>query len=406
MLDIKDIRQQPDKYRRGIEKKGFLAADLDSLLAIDERRRQMQTEVDSLRARRSALGRDDLEQARELKLQLEKLEGELSTTDRQFTDIMLTLPNLPAVDVPVGTGESANQVIRTVGEPPAIENPTDHLTIATKYDLVDIERASKVSGSRFNYLKNQAVILEFALIRYALDIAIKHGFSPLLTPVLVNQATVYGTGYLPAGEDEVYKTTDDLYLIGTSELSLVAYHADEIFPADQLPRRYVGFSSCFRREAGSYGKDTRGIFRQHQFDKVEMVSFVRPEESESELESILAIEEEIVSGLGLAYQIVQIGTGDLGIQAAKKYDIETWFPAEAKYRETHSCSNTTDFQTRRLAIRYRAQEGRNEFVHTLNGTALAVGRMLAAILENGQQSDGTVTLPAVLHAYAGFENIS
>ncbi len=408
MLDPKLIRENPEVVKAGLTKKGHDAAVVDKILMLDEQVRETQAKIEALRAERNklaAMGPHTAEQGRKIKQELEAIQVGFQTHETELRLLLLQVPNLPTEDVPVGEGETANTVIKTVGEKPTIAEPKDHVELGETYDLFDIERAVKVSGSRFNFLKNQAVILEFALARFALDIAIKRGYTPMLTPELVNEKTVMGTGYLPHGADEVYKTQDDLYLIGTSELALVAYHQDELLQEKQLPLRYVGFSSCFRREAGTYGKDTKGILRQHQFDKVEMVSFVKPEDSAAELERILGIEEEIMQALKLPYQVIQMGTGDLGIQAAKKYDINTWMPGQDTYRETHSCSNTTDFQARRLNIRYKTSEGKNEFVHTLNGTAIAVGRMLIAILENGQQPDGTITIPDILVPYAGFSEI-
>ncbi len=412
MLDIKLFREDKERVIKGITDKGFttLLPVIQQIEEDDSALRIQQTELEGLRSEQKQLNYQDETQmahAKVLKEKINGLEATVETYREQLNKNLLLIPNLPDPTVPVGEGESANHPVRTHGNIPNIENPVDHVTLNEKLDLFDTERGAKVAGARFNYLRNQAVLLEFGLIRFGLDIVMKHGFSPMITPELVNGKTVTGTGYLPHGEDEVYKTQDDLYLIGTSELALVAYHQDEILPADDLPVRYAGFSSCFRREAGSYGKDTRGIIRQHQFDKLEMVSFVKPEDSAAELDKILAIEEEIMQTLGLPYQVLEIGTGDLGIQAAKKYDIETWMPGQQKYRETHSCSNTTDFQTRRLNIRYKnAEEGKNEFVHSLNGTAIAIGRMLVAILENGQQLDGSVVIPTALIPYVGFDRIN
>ncbi len=408
MLDIKLIRENPDQVKEGLAAKGFDTSLIDTLIPLEAKARELQTQIESLRAERNklaAMGPHAAEEGKKLKVQLETLTAEFTKVNEEVQSIMLQLPNVPSADSPIGEGESANTVIRTVGEKPDIQNPRDHVSLGEQYDLFDIERAAKVAGSRFNYLKNQSVLLEFALVRLAFDIAQKHGHTPMIVPELVNEKTVMGTGYLPQGADEVYKTQDDLYLIGTSELALVAYHQDEVMLEANLPLRYVGFSSCFRREAGSYGKDTKGILRQHQFDKVELVSFVTPKESDAELERILKIEEEIMQTLELPYHVLQIGTGDLGIQAAQKYDVETWMPGQAQYRETHSCSNTTDFQSRRLNIRYKNNEGKNEFVHTLNGTAVAVGRMLIAIYENGQQEDGSIKVPDVLVPYCGFSEI-
>lgn len=410
MLDIKLIRSQPEMVKSSLAKKGILPAAIDRLLQVDADRRRQQQTIDELRSKRKELGLDNIDLAKQLKSQLEILQEEQSTLDRLYQQLILDLPNLPAEDVPVGEGESANTVIRSVGTLPTITSALDHVLIAKKYDLIDIERSSKVSGSRFNFLKNQAVWLELALVRLAFETATRHGFTPMIPPVLVNEQTVVGTGYLPQGEDEVYKTDDNLYLTGTSEQSLMAYHAGEILLDSELPRRYVAFSTCFRREAGTYGRDTRGIIRQHQFDKVELVSLVQPEQSRDELLKVLAIEEELVASLGLPYQVVAIGTGDLGVQAAQKFDIETWMPAQAQYRETHSCSNTTDFQTRRLNIRYvdqrKDQPDENRFLHSVNGTAIAIGRMLIAILENGQQPDGSIAIPSILHPYLSFKEIS
>jgi seryl-tRNA synthetase len=416
MLDIKFIRENPDQVKQGLQAKGFDSGLIDQLLPLDEESRSILAEIESLRAERNkiaAMGPHAADQGRQIKQKLESLDQHYKEKSEQVKTILASLPNIPSADSPIGPDESANVVIRKEGEAPQLTNPKDHVELAEQYDLIDIQRAVKVAESRFNYLKNQAVLLEFALIRLALDIAQKHGFTPMITPQLVNEDTAAGTGYLsksqdaepPAGGSEVYKTQDNLYLIGTSEMALVAYHKDELLMEKDLPKRYVGFSTCFRREAGSYGKDTQGILRQHQFDKVELVSFVKPEDSDAELEKILGIEEEIMQTLQLPYQVVQIATGDLGFQAAKKFDIEAWMPGQNKYRETHSCSNTTDFQSRRLNIRYKTSEGKNEFVHTLNGTAVAIGRMIIAILENGQQEDGRIMIPKTLQPYTGFTTI-
>lgn len=408
MLDIRFIRDNIDVVKQGIANKGHNPERVDQLLTVDAKRRDMQQQADLLRAEQKRIDFREsagMERAKQIKQELGGIDDQLKELNEQFQQIMLLLPNIPDMSAPIGEGESANRVIRTIGDLPTLTDPKDHVTLGEAHDLFDIERGAKVAGARFNYLKNQAVLLEFGLVRFAMDIALKHGFHPMITPELVNEKTVTGTGYLPHGADEVYKTQDDLYLIGTSELALVAYHQDEVLLEQQLPVRYVGFSSCFRREAGSYGKDTRGILRQHQFDKVELVSLVTPEESAAELDRILAIEEEIMQTLQLPYHILEIGTGDLGIQAAKKYDVETWLPGQQKYRETHSCSNTTDFQSRRLNIRYKTDEGENRFVHTLNGTAVAVGRMLIALIENGQQEDGSIIVPEALRPYCGFGKI-
>ncbi len=412
MLDIKLLRDNPELVKKGVAAKGYEASLVDAVLKLDQEVRPLQAKIEGLRAERNkiaALGPHAADQGRKIKEELETLSKEYLEKSTQQKNILGKLPNLPMPDVAIGEGESANKVIKTVGQKPSIADPKDHMALAEQHDLIDSERAVKIAESRFTFLKKQAVLLEFALVRFALDIAQKHGHIPMITPQLVNTETATGTGYIQLGENpkesEVYQTQDDLFLIGTSEMALVAYHKDEVLMAKDLPIRYAGFSTCFRREAGSYGKDTKGILRQHQFDKVELVSLVTPDQSEAELERILEIEEEIVQTLKLPYEVVQMGTGDLGMQAAKKYDINTWMPGQGKYRETHSCSNTTDFQSRRLNIRYKTADGNNEFVHALNGTAVAVGRMLIAILENGQQPDGSITIPDVLIPYCGFEAI-
>jgi seryl-tRNA synthetase len=271
---------------------------------------------------------------------------------------------------------------------------------------LDVERAAKVSGSRFGFVMGDLAIMEFALVRYAMDSLMPHGFIPMIPPVLVRDHALYGTGFFPGDAEQVYSIPeDDLYLVGTSEVPIAAFHADEIFDAEQLPIRYAGYSTCFRREAGTYGKDTRGIFRVHQFEKVEMFSFVDPDSSQAEHDFLLAREEELIGGLELPYRVVNVAAGDLGSSAAKKYDIEAWFPSQERYREVTSTSNTTDFQSRRLKIRYRAEAG-NALVHTLNGTAIAVGRILIALMENHQREDGTVAIPSALVPYTGFDRLT
>lgn len=409
MLDMKIIRDNPEQAKEKLVTKGFDVAKIDQLLDLDMQTRDLQGQLDALRAERNqiaAQGPGMAEKGREIKAKIEAVNEQFTKASIAFQSLILEVPNFPADGVTVGKDDSENSVLKSVGDQPQFEfEPKDHMALSESLDLFDTERGAKVASSRFTYIKNQAVMLEFALIQFALQITQKHGFKPMITPELVNEKTVMGTGYLPAGADEVYKTQDDLYLIGTSELALIGYHQDELIPESQLPIRYVGFSSCFRREAGSYGKDTKGILRLHQFDKVEMVSFVTPEKAEDEHELILSIEEEIMQSLQIPYQVIDIVTGDLGVQAAKKYDINAWMPGQQKYRETHSCSNTTDFQSRRLGIRYKDGEGKNSYLYTLNGTAVAIGRMLIAIVENYQQADGSVKVPDVLVPFTGFTEI-
>jgi seryl-tRNA synthetase len=310
---------------------------------------------------------------------------------RQRDETLASLPNLPADDSP-----DEDEVLKEVGEAGATGK--DHLELAGW--RIDMERGARASGSRFAYLRGELVLLEFALVRYALGKLLEEGHEPVVPPVLVRERALYGTGFLPDTEQQIYTLPhDDLYLVGTSEVPLASLHAGEILAPDTLPRRYAGFSTCFRREAGAAGKDTRGIFRVHQFDKVEMFCFVESDQSPAEHERLLAIEESILQELEIPYRVVAISVGDLGASAAKKYDCEAWLPGQGRYRELTSCSNTTDYQARRLDIRFRGPDGRPTFVHTLNGTAVAVGRTIIALLENGQRDDGAVTIPAALHGF-------
>jgi seryl-tRNA synthetase len=375
------------------------------VLALDARRREVLPEMEGLRSeRKSASERigaakkagDDPQEAmaavREIGERIKSLEGEEREVSERRNARMASLPNLADVSVP----EREEEVLREWGE--AGKTGRDHLELLG--DMVDMERAARVSGSRFAYLKGDVVLLEFALVRWALEVLGGRGFTPVIPPVLVREEALYGTGFLPDTEEQIYGIPDDdLYLVGTSEVPLASMHAGEILEQSQLPLRYAGFSTCFRREAGAAGKDTRGIFRVHQFDKVEMFTFVEPQESPDEHERLLSIEEELVQALEIPYRVVNIPAWDLGASAAKKYDVEAWLPGQGRYRELTSCSNTTDYQARRLGIRYRPDGGRPTEVHTLNGTAVAVGRTIIAVVENHQQDDGTIVVPEVLHPY-------
>jgi len=318
---------------------------------------------------------------------------------------MIQIPNLPLKDVPVGKSEEDNKVVRKYGK--AKPGANSYLELSEKLDIIDIKRAAKVSGARFGYLKKGLALLEFGLVQLALDILTKQGFIPVIPPVLIKPKMMQAMGYLEqGGDDEVYHVSkDDLYLIGTAEQSIGPMHAGEIFNEKDLPKRYAAFSSCFRREAGSYGKDTKGILRVHQFDKLEMFSFCRPEDSVSEHKFFLSLEEKLMKTLKLPYRVVQLCTGDLSFVSASTYDIETWMPGQETYRETHSASNCTDFQSRRLDIRYRSGQDTN-FVHTINGTAFAIGRTLIAIIENYQQKDGSIKVPLALKKYVNIDRIS
>jgi seryl-tRNA synthetase len=392
--------------KAALERRGDgLGQMVDEVLAADERWRGLITRAEELKAEQNAAGKEigelrragrDASEAMQrstvLKEQVGPAEEEARRAKAELDAFLVTLPNLADESAP----EKEEEVIRQVGE--AGRPGKDHLELLG--DLVDMERAARVSGSRFAYLKGPLVLLEFALVRWAIELLEGRGFMPVVPPVLVREEAMYGTGFLPDTEQQIYRLTeDDLYLVGTSEVPLASLHAGEILEEDSLPLRYAGFSTCFRREAGAAGKDTRGIFRVHQFDKVEMFAFVRPEESRDEHERLLSIEEEILQALEIPYQVANIPAWDLGASAAKKYDLEAWLPGQERYRELTSCSNTTDYQARRLGMRYRPDGGRPQEVHTLNGTAVAVGRTIIAIVENHQQDDGTIRVPEVLHRF-------
>jgi seryl-tRNA synthetase len=410
MLDLKAIREDPEYFRAGLGRRGFADA-VDELLEVDARRRELTSKVEELRAEQNRAskrigGAEGDEKQRlidavaNVSAQLKQLEPELTELDGRLEELLAKTPNVPHESVPDGFTEEDAVELRTVGEPTSFDfEPRDHAELGALLGVLDTERAVRTSGSRFAYLLGDVVTLQFALVRHAMEILETKGFTPVIPPVLVREDAMYGTGFLPTDAVNIYVTReDDLYLVGTSEVPLAAFHMGEILDSDALPIRYAGYSTCFRREAGSYGKDTRGIFRVHQFDKVEMFSFTRPEESWDEHEFLVSIEEEIIGNLELPYRIVNIAAGDLGGAAAKKYDIEVWLPGQGAYRELTSCSNCTDYQARRLQTRMRT-EGGNVVVHTLNGTATAVGRSLIALLENHQRSDGSVELPKALHPY-------
>ena len=410
MLDLKAIREDPDTYRAGLARRG--AGDrVDEVLRLDEERRKLTTRVEELRGEQNraskAIGAASAEErpqliaeVKKVSDELEELEPRLEVASDQLDAILAELPNLAFDDVPQGQSDDDNVEIKKVGDPPAFSFPVrDHVELGELHGTIDLERAARTSGSRFAYLMGPLVYAQWALVRYALDTLTAKGFTPVIPPVLVREEALYGTGFLPTGAEQIYATRDDdLYLVGTSEVPLAALHQEEILDPDRLPLRYAGYSTCFRREAGTYGKDTRGMFRVHQFDKVEMFSFTRPEDSRAEHDLLVGIEEQIVQGLGIPYRLVNVCTGELGAPAAKKIDLEAWLPGQGKYRELTSCSNCTDYQARRLAARFRTDRG-TEPVHTLNGTAVAVGRTLIAILENFQLEDGTVPLPEVLDPY-------
>jgi seryl-tRNA synthetase len=420
VLDLKLIRSDPERVKSALARRGA-AARVDELLALDERRRGLLPEVENAQAERRALSKqigaakqsgeaaDELMAAVQgLKERIEAGKAELEEVDRQLGEVALTLPNLPDPDAPEGTTEEDAVLVREVGSRTEFDfEPRDHLEIGTELDLIDIESAARLSGSRFAYLKGDLVMVELALVRFAIELARAEGHEPVVPPVLVREEALEGTGFLPGDRDQIYEIPkDELFLAGTSEVALAGLHADQILDVADLPRRYCGFSTCFRREAGAAGRDTRGIFRVHQFDKVEMFSFVEPSRSGDEHERLLAIEERILTELEIPYRVVNVATGDLGAPASKKYDCEAWIPSQGRYRELTSCSNTTDYQARRLGCRYRAADGEApQVVHTLNGTAVAVGRTIIALIENRQERDGGFTLPKTLHRYGCPERI-
>jgi seryl-tRNA synthetase len=336
---------------------------------------------------------------REVATEVKSLSAELDEVEAARDELAAKLPNLPSPDAPDGESDEDAVVLREVGERPSFGfEPRDHLELAQRHGWVEMEKAAESSGSRFAYLMGDLVIVELALVRLVVDLVRDEGYEPVVPPVLVREGPLYGTGFFPAERDQIYAIErDDLYLVGTSEVSLAALHADDILDAASLPRRYAGISTCFRREAGAAGKDTRGIFRVHQFDKVEMFSFVLPSEADAEHERILAIQEAIMGALEIPYRVVDIPVGELGAPAARKFDLEAWIPSQDRYRELTSCSNTTDYQARRLDARFRPEaEAPPEFLSTLNGTAVAVGRTLIALIENGQREDCSVALPRAL----------
>jgi seryl-tRNA synthetase len=404
VLDLKEIRDDPEPARRALATRGFDGAVLDEALELDDRRRALLPELEDLRRRKNEAskqigelqrtGADAAEAIAEVKgvsAREKELEDELRLVEERRTTVLAALPNLPDPTAP-----PEDEVLREEGDAGATGR--SHVELLGEH--LGLEEGARVAGSRFVYLKGPLVRLELALVQWALDLLEGKGFTPVLPPVLVREAALFGTGMLPDTEQQIYRVPEDeLFLAGTSEVPLASLHAGEILGPGELPRRYAGFSTCFRREAGAAGKDTQGIFRVHQFDKVEMFSFVEPEDSADEHERLLAIEEEILSALDIPYRVVNIAAHDLGNSAAKKYDLEAWLPGQERYRELTSCSNTTAYQARRLDVRYRTPQRQTSHVHTLNGTAVAVGRTIIAIAENHQREDGTVEIPEVLRPF-------
>jgi seryl-tRNA synthetase len=411
MLDIKAIREDPARFRAGLARRN-LADAVDEILAADERRRALTANVEELRAEQNkaskTIGRAEGDEKQRLiddvarvSAELKALEPDLAEADEALSSLLAATPNLPHDSAPDGfTDDDAVEVRRHLEPPGFAFEPKDHVELGVALGVLDVDRAVRASGSRFVYVLGDLVFVQFALMRHAVDILVGKGFVPVIPPVLVREEVMYGSGFLPTDEANIYRTdADQLYLVGTSEVSLAALHMGETLDQEQLPLRYTGYSTCFRREAGTYGKDMGGMFRVHQFDKVEMFSFCDPGSSWDELEFLVSIEEEIIGNLDLPYRVVNVAAGDLGGAAAKKYDIEAWLPAQQRYRELTSCSNYTDYGARRAQTRMRSSDGGTGVPHTLNGTATAIGRTLIALLENHQQADGSVVVPETLHAY-------
>ncbi|MBI3289847.1 serine--tRNA ligase [Candidatus Microgenomates bacterium] len=405
MIDIQLLRDDPEKVKKGVTAKGHDANLVDKVLKVDEQYRKLLQEVEVLRADKNKAAKSkDIEKGKLVKAQLAKKEPELEAVEKEFSEALLAIPNLPADDVPEGKGEADNKILREVGE--SGKKGLDHLELGQKLDVLDFESGAKVAGSGFYYLKNEGAMLEVALVHYGLDFLRNKGYSAMITPDLARERFYVGTGYAPKGpEAQTYTINDsDLGLIATAEVTLAGYHADQVLKKGDLPKKYAGYSHCFRVESGGYGKYSKGLYRVHQFTKVEMYLFCLPEESEKLHQELLALEEEFWKSLEIPYRVVEMCAGDLGAQAAKKYDLEAWMPGRGDWGEVTSTSNTTDYQARRLNIRAN-MGGANEYVHTLNGTLVATSRAIIAILENFQQEDGTVKIPEVLQKYTSFSEI-
>ncbi len=425
MIDVKLLRNDPEGFKRKVSRRGEEFIPLvDELIAVDEERRVLISEVEKLKAERNRLSKEigelfkkgEKEKALNMKLRVEsvserivEIEKDLSKINNRFNELILSIPNPPHETVPFGEDEADNVVVRYWGEKPKFDfSPVPHWDIAKDLGLLDFERAVKLSGSRFVLYRKWGAKLERALINFMLDLHTQeHGYEEIIPPFLVSTRTMTGTGQLPKFKEDLYKVEgEDLWLIPTAEVPLTNIHADEILPEKELPKYYTAYTPCFRREAGAHGRDVRGIMRLHQFNKVELVKIVHPEKSYEELEKLVKEAEKVLQLLGLHYRVVELCTGDLGFSAAKTYDIEVWIPSQERYREISSCSNCEDFQARRARIRFRDKDGKTKYVHTLNGSGLAVGRTVIAILEQYQREDGSVTVPEVLRDYMKIDTIS
>jgi len=408
MIDIKLIRENPDLVRAGVKSKGYPDTIVDTVIELDKKRRELLVHTESLRAKRNQITKDQIEEAKQIKQQLKDAEPELEAIEKQLSTALNNIPNLPDPSVPQGKNDAENKEIKKWGTIRQFDfTPKDHLTLGTDLKILDFESGSKVAGSQFYYLLGDAALLEMALIQFAFSVAQKYGYTPVITPDMAKSRYYLGTGYAPKGDEAQTYTIEgeDLGLIATAEVTLAGRHADEVIKDTTLPIKYVGYSHCFRQEAGAYGKYSKGLYRVHQFSKIEMFVYCRPEESEKYHQEILHIEEEIYQKLGIAYRVLEMCTGDLGAMAAKKYDIEAWMPGRNDYGEVTSTSNCTDYQARNLNIRFKDSNGEMKFVHMLNGTAVPLSRAPIAILENYQNADGSVTIPEVLRPYMGKDKI-
>lgn len=408
MIDIQKLRENPDYFKKATEAKQMDAQVVTEVVTLDKDRRNLIGEVESIRAKRNKLSKDDRAQGKALKLQLKDLEPKLKDIEERLQQKLSQIPNPSEKDVKIGKNDTENEIIRTWGTPRKFDfTIKDHLEIGEALDIIDVKRAAKVSGARFYYLKGDGARLEWALLQFGLEILAKYNFIPVIPPVIINKSSMQAMGYMEHGgeEDMFVLDRDDKVLVATSEQSIGPMHMDEVFDKKDLPRRYCGYSACFRREAGSYGKDTRGILRVHQFNKLEMFSYTTPEKGDEEHELLLKIEEDLFQALEIPYQVAKMCTGDLGAPASRKYDIEAWMPSQGKYREVTSTSTTTDFQARRLNTRYREGD-KIEYLHMLNGTAFSMGRPIIAILENNQQKDGSVGIPQVLKKWMGKDRLT
>ncbi len=417
MLDIKFIRENPDKVKDSCQKRG-IKCDIDKILELDEKRRETLQEIEELKAEQNKLGKEDQEQAKELKWKIKDLEPTLDKIEEKFNELLLQVPNLVADDVPEGKDENDNKVLRKHGEPTQFDfKPKDHMELGLKHNLIETEKSAKISGARFNYLFNEAVLIQFALIQFVFetltdkkvikDLAKKTNnpsdkpFTPVIPPVIAKAEIMKKMDRYDPIDDRYYFEKDDVLFIGSAEHTLGPLHMDEIIGEKDLPIRYLGYSTAFRREAGTYGKDTAGIFRRHQFDKAEMETLIQPEHGQVEQNFIIAIQEYLVQQLNIPYQVVILCTGDMGGPDFRQIDIECWLPGQDKYRETHTSDYMTDYQARRLKTRFKRKDGQIEFVYMNDATAMAIGRILIAILENYQKKDGSIEIPKVLQKYMG-----